>query len=173
MRKANLARHVLIAAACGIGLALGLAVPARSLTPAEAEKVSILLAGLGAELGPFAYDEEEAGRIFDEDELQQGRITAAGLDRESWIRVFDEMFRGYLATIPGDIFSARLSEAMEGIEALSYLTEEQKAEVRPLIEEKIAEIRLLRAEGAVYADMVRPHAAILEAAFETGLAQPE
>lgn len=172
MRK-SLIRHALIAAACGLGLTLGLTFPANSLTSGEAEKVAVLLTDLGSEFGPFAYDEEEAERIFDEDESYQARITAAGFSRETWTRAFNEMFRGYLATIPNNVFSTRLTQATESIETLSHLTEEQKAEVRPMIEEKIAEIQLLRAEGARYADVVRPHSAILETVFETGLAQAD
>lgn len=165
----RLLRQSLLAAIAGIGLALGLTFPANSLSTDEAGKVAALLAELSAELGDFAYDEEEADRIYDEDEASNGRIQAAGFDREEWKEAVDAVFRGYLATIPNDAFSARLTEGLQGFESMSHLSAEQKAEVRPLIEEKIAEIQLLRAEGAAYAKAVAPYAAKVEAAFDTGL----
>ncbi len=165
----RLLRQSLMAAISGIGLALGLTFPANSLTTDEAGKVAALLAELSAELGDFAYDEEEADRIFDEDEASNGRITAAGFDREAWKQAVDVVFRGYLATIPNGVFSARLADGLKGFDSMSHLSAEQKAEVRSLVEEKIAEIQLLRAEGAAYAKTVAPYAAMVEAAFDTGL----
>lgn len=173
MARKSLLRRALVTAICGIGLALGLNFPANGLTRAEADGVAALLVDLGSDFGPFAYDDEEADRIFDEDEAYQNRIAGAGFSRESWRKAFNEMFRGYLATIPNDVFSAKLTEALAAIDSLPQLTEEQKAEVRPMFEEKIAEIQLLRAEGAAHVGMARPHAAILETVFETGLAPTE
>jgi len=161
-------RQSLIAAIAGMSIALGLASPARSLTADEAEKVSILLVELSAELGDFAYDEEEADRIFDEDEAMNGRIAAAGFTRDSWRTALDATFRGYLATIPNDRFSERLSVPMERLDSTLTLSDEQKAEIRASMEEKITEIQLLRAEGADHAEAVRPHAAALEAVFGAG-----
>ena len=169
MKVPFLFRQAVLAAVSGIGLALGLTLPARSLTADEAAKVSAVLADLSGDLGPFAYDEEEAGRIFEEDAAWKGRITAAGFSRESWQRALDETFRGYLATIPTDVFSARLTAALDSIRGISHLTDEQKAELLPMFEEKIAEIQLLRAEGAAFADAARPHAAQIEAVFKAGL----
>lgn len=166
----RLIRQSLAAAVAGIGLALGLTFPAASLTPDEAGRVSALLAELSSELGDFAYDEEEADRIYDEDEAWNGRIAAAGFDRNQWKEAVGAVFRGYLATIPADVFSARLSAALQAIDGMAHLSEEQRTEVRSLFEEKIAEIQSLRAAGAPYADAVRPYAATIEAAFETGLA---
>jgi hypothetical protein len=165
----NPLRQTLVAAVAGVGLALGLAFPAHSLTADEAGKVSALLAQLSSELGDFAYDDEEADRIFDEDEAASGRIRAAGFDRDEWKQAVDAVFRGYLATIPTDVFSARLGEAMQAIDSMSQLSAEQLVEVRSLNEEKIAEIQLLRAEGAAHAKVVAPYAAQVEAAFDTGL----
>ena len=65
--------------------------------------------------------------------------------------------------------SLTTDEAGKVAALLAELSAEQKAEVRPLIEEKIAEIQLLRAEGAAYAKAVAPYAAKVEAAFDTGL----
>lgn len=173
MKVPFLFRQSLLAAVAGIGLALGLTLPARSLTADEAEKVTAVLADLSGDLGTFAYDEEEAGRIFDEDAAYNGRITAAGFSRESWQKALDETFRGYLATIPTAVFSARLTAAFDSLGKISHLTDEQKAAVLPMFEEKIAEIQLLRAEGAAFADVTRPHAARLEALFETSLVPSE
>ena len=58
----RLLRQSLLAGIAGIGLALGLTFPANSLTADQAGKVAALLAELSAELGDFAYDEEEADR---------------------------------------------------------------------------------------------------------------
>lgn len=171
MRKLSLLRRALFAAISGIGLALGMTLPASSLTNDEAARVSSLLIELSSEFGSFAYDEEEANRIYDEDQAWNGRIAAAGFSREQWKEAFDAAFRGYLATIPNTVFSTRLSAALDGLEAVSHLSTEQKKEIRGLLEEKIAEIHLLRAEGAAYADAVRPYAPQLEKAFDTGLGQ--
>lgn len=173
MKVPFLFRQALLAAVAGMGLALGLTLPARSLTADEAEKVATVLVDLSGDLGAFAYDEDEADRIFEEDAALNARIAAAGFSRESWQSAVDETFRGYLAAIPTDVFSARLTQIMQGVEAVSKLTDEQKAEMLPWIEEKIAEIQLLRAEGAPFADTVRPHAAKIEAVFETGLVPSE
>ena len=169
----KLLRQSLIAAVAGISLALGLTFPAASLTADEAGKVSALLAELSSELGDFAYDEEEADRIFDEDEAFNGRIKAAGFDRQEWKEAVGAVFRGYLATIPNDVFSARLSGALQAIDSMSHLSAEDRTEVRTLFEEKIAEIQLLRVEGAAYAKAVTPYAAQIEAAFDTGLGPAE
>ncbi len=170
MKHPSFFRRILIAAISGIGLALGLTFPAKSLSPDEVEKVTLLMVSLAPELGPFAWDEEEADRIFEEDSNWNGEIVAAGFSRQAWKKALDTTFRGYLATIPANVFSARLTEAINGFESASHLSTEQKAELRLLIEEKVAEIQLLRAEGARYADIVRPHAARLETAFDTGFA---
>src|SRR5690606_26103921 len=117
------------------------------------------MVSLAPELGPFAWDEEEADRLFDEDSSWNGEIAAAGFSRDNWRHALDATFKGYLATIPNDVFSRRLTEALDGFDNASHLSDAQKQELRGLIEEKIAEIQLLRAEGARYADLVRPHAA--------------
>lgn len=168
MKKHSLLHRTLIAAISGIGLALGLTLPAKSLSPDEVERVAILVTGLSPDIGPFAYDEEEADRWFDADTEMNGAITAAGFSRESWKKALGATFRGYLATIPANAFSARLTEVLDRLNNSTGLTDIQKAEMRELVEEKIAEIQLLRAEGAAYAELVRPHSATLEAAFETG-----
>lgn len=168
MKHPSFFRRILIAAISGIGLALGLTLPAKSLSPDDVEKVTLLMVSLAPELGPFAWDEEEADRIFEEDSNWNGEIAAAGFSRQAWKNALDTTFRGYLATIPTDVFSNRLTEAIKGFDDAPHLSAEQKTELRSLIEEKIAEIQLLRAEGARYADLVRPHAAKLETAFDTG-----
>ena len=169
MKHPSFIQRILIAAIYGIGLALGLTFPAKSLSPDEVEKVTILMVSLAPELGPFAWDEEEADRLFDEDSSWNGEIAAAGFSRDNWRHALDATFKGYLATIPNDVFSRRLTEALDGFDNASHLSDAQKQELRGLIEEKIAEIQLLRAEGARYADLVRPHVAKLESAFDLAL----
>ncbi len=162
----KLLRQSLAVAIAGIGLALGLTFPANSLTADEAGTVSTLLAELSSELGDIAYDEEEADRIFDEDEASEGRIAAAGFSRESWREALDATFRGYLATIPADEFAELLALPMARLEQAVGFSEEQKAEVRAWAAEKLAELEAMRAEGKDHADVVMPHAAELDALFD-------
>ena len=169
MRNVSCIQRIFASAIAGIGLALWLSSPARSLTAIEADKTSALLVELASEMGEFAYDEEEAGRIFEEDETMNRRIAAAGFSREQWQVSVDAAFRGFLATIPSSVFSARIAEIFARLDASSSLSDAQKAEVRAITREKMAEIQLMRAEGAAYADAVAPYADRLEAAFRTGL----
>lgn len=167
MKKHSLLHRTLIAAIAGIGLALGLTLPAKSLTADEAAKVTALLVELSPDLGPFAYDEEEADRWFDEDAASDGKIAAAGFTRESWRTALGETFRGYLATIPGDVFAEKLAEPIRRLENTPDVPEEQKAEIRAWADEQIAKTQLLRAEGDAYVDIVRSLAHTLDAVFGT------
>lgn len=170
MKKRNsLLVRILLAATTGIGLALWLSFPANSLTVTEADRTTALLAELSAELGEFAYDEEEANRIFDEDEAWNGRIKAAGYSREQWQKSVDAAFRGFLATIPEDVVDAQVRTLFERLDTMASLTSEQKAEIRAATDDKIKEIYSLRAEGEDYADVMRPFAKRMEIAFRTGL----
>jgi hypothetical protein len=166
-KKRSFLARVLSAAIAGIGLALGLTFPADSLTFNEAEKVTALLVELAPDLGPFAYDQDEADRWFDEDAAAEGKIAAAGFTRESWRTALGETFRGYLATIPNDVFAEKLAEPMKRLENASGVSEHQKAEIRAWAEEQIAETQLLRAEGDAYVETVRSLAATLDAVFGT------
>lgn len=165
MKKHSLFYRTIIAAVSGIGLAIGLTLPAESLTVGEAERVAALLVDLTPELSPFAYDEEEADRWFDEDATADGRIAAAGFTRESWKKALGETFRGYLATIPGDVFARRLAGPMERLENTPAASEEQKAEIRIWAQEQIAETQRLRAEGDAYVETIRSIADTLDAVF--------
>jgi hypothetical protein len=137
-----------------------LVLPARALTLEEAGKVVQLLGELEPELGRLAYDEDEADRWFDDDAGLEGRITKAGFTRESWNEALGATFRGYLATIASERFEATFSGLTEKVDA-SDLNAEQKAEMRSFVEEKIAETRALRTQGAQYVDAVQPYAARL------------
>ncbi len=155
-----LGRH-LAAGLLSTSLALGAFVlPARALTVEEAGKVVKLLGELEPELGRLAYDEEEADQWFDDDAGLEGRIAKAGFTRESWKEALDATFRGYLASIAAERFEATFSGLVEKVDA-SDLNAEQKAEMRNFVEEKIAETKALRAEGAQYVDAVQPYAAQL------------
>ena len=167
MKKRSFLGRILRAAIAGIGLALGLTFPAGSLTVDEAQKITELLVSLSPDLGAFAYDEEEADRWFDEDAATGGRITAAGFNRESWKEAVDATFRGYLATIPADVFAEKLAAPIRRLESSTGVSEEQKAEIRAWAEEQIAETQLLRAEGDAYVEIVRSLAAALDAVFGT------
>jgi hypothetical protein len=167
MKKRSFLGRILRTAAAGIGLALGLTFPAGSLTVDEAQKVTALLVELSPDLGAFAYDEEEADRWFDEDAATEGRIAAAGFTRESWKEAVDATFRGYLATIPADVFAKRLAEPMERLESSTGVSDDQKAEIRAWAEEQIAETQALRDEGDAYVDTVRSLAAALDAVLGT------
>jgi len=165
VKKHSLLYRTMIAAISGIGLALGLTLPAKSLTADEAARVTTLLVELAPDLGPFAYDEEEANRWFDED--TEGKIAAAGFSRESWRTALGETFRGYLATIPDDVFAEKLAGPIRRLESAPDLQDDQKAEIRAWADEQIAKTQLLRAEGDTYVDMVRSLAATLDAVFGT------
>jgi hypothetical protein len=158
VKNRSLFSRTLIAAISGIGLALGLSLPAKSLTADEARNVTALLVNLTPDIGPFAYDEEEADRWFDEDAEGEARISAAGFTRESWRKAVGETFRGYLATIPADIFAERLAAPMRRLESAPGISAEQKAEIRAWAQEQIAETQLLRAEGDAYVEIVRSFA---------------
>ena len=145
MKHPSFIQRILIAAISGIGLALGLTFPAKSLSPDEVEKVTILMVSLAPELGPFAWDEEEADRLFDEDSSWNGEIAAAGFSRDNWRHALDATFKGYLATIPNDVFSRRLTEALDGFDNASHLSDAQKQELRGLIESLVETARLVRA----------------------------
>lgn len=166
-KKRSFLARVLRAAIAGIGLALGLTFPADSLTVDEAEKVTALLVELSPDLGPFAYDEEEANRWFDEDAAAEGKIAAAGFNRESWKIALGETFRGYLATIPDDMFAEKLVGPIKMLENAPDIRDDQKAEIRAWAEEQIAETQLLRAEGDAYVEVVRSFANALDAVFGT------
>lgn len=173
MKKHSLFHRTLMAAISGIGLALGLTLPANSLTRTEAESVIMLVISLSPDIGPFAYDEEEADRWFDADAEMNGAIADAGFNRDGWRQALNATFRGYLATIPANVFSAKLTGALDRLVNSTTLSDEQKAEIRAMLEEKIAEIQLLRAEGAAYVETVRPHSARLALAFDLGLGEED
>lgn len=154
-------RRRIAAGLLAASLALGaLVLPAGALSLEEAGKVVQLLGELEPELGRLAYDDEEADRWFDDDAGLEGRIAKAGFTRESWNEALGATFRGYLATIASERFEATFSGLTEKVDA-SDLNAEQKAEMRSFVEEKIAETRALRAEGAQYVDIVQPYAAKL------------
>jgi hypothetical protein len=167
MKKHSLLYRTMIAAISGIGLALGLTLPSSSLTLDEAGRVTTLLVELAPDIGPFSYDEEEADRWFDEDAATGGKIATAGFTRESWRKALDETFRGYMATIPNDVFAEQLAGPIERLENAPDISGEQKAEIRAWAKERIAETQLLRAEGDAYVDIVKSLADTLDAVFGT------
>ena len=165
MKKRSFLARVLQTAVAGIGLALGLTLPAKGLTLDETGRVTALLVELAPDFGPYAYDEEEADRLFDEDAAWEGRIAAAGFSRDSWREALHATFRGYLATIPADEFAKRLSAPITRLEQAPGFSDEQKAEVRAWANEELAKLEAMREEGKSHADAVMPHAEELDALF--------
>lgn len=165
MTKRSFFARALRVAIAGIGLALGLSFPAGGLTLNEAGRVTALLAELAPEIGPYSYDEEEADRIYDDDAGAGGRIAAAGFSRDAWREAVDAAFRGYLATIPEEEFSRRVSMPMQRLQEADSLTDEQKAEIRAWAEEEIAKLLTMRDEGANHLEAVAPHAAEFDRLF--------
>lgn len=153
-------RLVLAAAFC---LAALLASPALALTSAEATKVADLIAALQPSLGKFAYDEEIARSWFEQDSEDRGLIRAAGFTAETWEKAVGETFRGLMALTPQseiDALRRRLDAARTGFPQLSAA---QRAELLQSFEEEFARTLRLRAEGAAFADIVRPIAPRLNA----------
>ncbi|MCZ0732929.1 hypothetical protein [Phreatobacter sp. AB_2022a] len=156
-------RLVLAAALC---LAALLASPAFALTSAEATKVADLIAALQPSLGKFAYDEEIARSWFEQDSEDRGLIRAAGFTAESWEKAVGETFRGLMALTPQseiDALRRRLDAARTGFPQLSAA---QRAELLQSFEEEFARTLKLRAEGAAFADIVRPIAPRLNALIQ-------
>ena len=165
MKKTSFLARVLQTAVAGTALALGLTLSAKALTLEETGRVTALLVELAPDLGPYAYDEEEADRLFDEDAASENLIAAAGFSRDSWREALAVTFSGYLATIPEDEFSRRLSQPMQRLDEAAGLSDEQKAEIRAWAEQEIAALVKLREEGARHLDAVRPHAEELDRLF--------
>jgi len=129
---------------------------ALALTPHDASAVVGLIAALQPEFGQFAYDEEIAADWFQRDAAEKGLIAAAGFTAESWEVALGETMRGFLATMPMaelDAIFARLKDAISG---MKEMTDAQKDETIAAVDEQIAGLMALRAEGAAFADTVRP-----------------
>lgn len=142
-----------------LGIVLS-SLPALALSPGEAQKVVELLEKLESEHGMIAYDEEEAGQIFEDD--REGLIEKAGFSRESWKTAFDAVMQGYMALVPQSEVDATLGEIKTRFESATGLTVEQKAALQAMYDEQVAIILAYREEGREHMDVVRPLAERLE-----------
>lgn len=140
--------------AAALVLLVGAAQPALALTSAEAEAVVDIVEQLAADMGEGMVI--EAGGIFyDYDSLGAALIPAAGFDRQGWIKAYEAVARGYMATIPADEFNAIFEEPLAMLEA-SALPDDQKAMLREHVDGLIAEAQQARLSGMEYAGIVRP-----------------
>jgi hypothetical protein len=142
-----------ILSAALIGLVLSV-LPAVALSPAEAEKVIVLVEQLEPEHGQIAYDEDEADQWFEGD--TEGRIEKAGFTRESWKAAFDATLQGYLALLPQSEIDAKLGAVKASLDGASGLSADQKAAVQALYHEQVAAIRTYRLNGQKHMNIVRP-----------------
>ena len=129
---------------------------ALALTASEAETVAGLIERLEPQAGGFAYDEEEADRLYDEDEAADGLIAAAGFDRDAWRAALDATFRGFLAALPEEEFTATVSTLRARLDASRSITEEQRAALLEMVVENVGRLETMREEGARDAAAVRP-----------------
>lgn len=144
-----------------------LAPPALALTSAEATKVADLIAALQPSLGKFAYDDDIARTWFERDAEDGGLIRAAGFTAQSWEKAVGETFRGLMALTPQseiDELRRKLDAARTGFPQLSAA---QRAELLQSFEEEFQRTLALRAEGAAFADIVRPIAARLNTILQS------
>lgn len=137
--------------------------PAAALTPDEAEKVTDLLVALTPTLGRFAYDEEIARDWFAQD-AEEGRvIQEAGFTAESWSRAVRETVQGFIASMGEDELAALHQDLCGGIRTLRQLGGSRAVEALKAIDEEYGRLLARRAEGAAFADAVRPIAPRLRA----------
>ncbi|GLI94263.1 hypothetical protein [Methylocystis echinoides] len=129
---------------------------ALALTAAEAAKVADVIAALQPAFGTFSYDEEISRDWFERDAEEDRLIQKAGFTAESWETAVGETFRGLVALMPQseiDALRAKIDSSMAGF---SQSSEEQRAELKQEFEAQFARMLTLRAEGAAFADAVRP-----------------
>lgn len=148
-------RRVTVIATLIAGLALA-ATPAVALTTEEATRVADIISALQPSLGLFAYDEEIADAWFEADAAGEGVIAAAGFDAQSWNVAVDETFRGLMALMPQQQVDDLRALLDLGKNNLGDISEAQKAQLVADLEAEFAAFLALRAEGAAFADAVRP-----------------
>lgn len=157
-------RRLLSAALCA-GFLLA-ADPAVALTRDEATKVADLLAALQPAFGSFAYDEEIVGDWFERDAAERGLIAAAGFTAESWKIAVADTFRGLAALAPQSEIEAIRAKLDAGADGLVALNAAQKAEALRALRTELARMLAFRAEGARFAEIVRPLAPRLKAILD-------
>ncbi|MCR4520289.1 MULTISPECIES: hypothetical protein [Bosea] len=141
--------------------------PAVALTRDEVAKVAELIAALQPGFGSFAYDEEIVGEWFERDSAERGLIRAAGFTAESWKIAVSETFRGLAALAPQSEIDALRAKLDAGASGLVGLNAAQKAEALQAPRVEFARMLAFRAEGARFADTVRPLAPRLKAVLDS------
>lgn len=147
-------------------LSLALTTSASALTDQEAAEVVRLIEQLQPELGPVAYDEEEAEIWFARDAVRERLIIKAGFTRQSWRAAFDATMRGYIAAIPEARIDALFREMRLRLEKAPRLTAEQRATAIEFVATERERLDALRAAGHPDAEVVRPFTARLSRLIE-------
>ena len=140
--------------------------PAAALTREEAAKVVDLIAALQPAFGAFAYDEEIVGDWFERDAAERGLIRAAGFTAESWKTAVGDTFRGLAALAPQSEIDAMQAKLDDGAGGLIALNPAQKAEALQAFRTEFARMLAFRAEGARFAEIMRPLAPRLKAILD-------
>lgn len=137
---------------------------AAALDGREAAAVTEVLEALAPDRGePVYYDEEAADDWYAFDAEGDGLIPAAGFSREGWHTAYERTLKGLIALIPQSDFDAAHDGIEKRIAALHGLTDEQKRELVNDFKAQADRNKIYRAEGAAYAETVRPVAARLRA----------
>lgn len=157
-------RRILAVALCA-GF-LSVADPAVALTRDEVARVADLIAALQPAFGSFAYDEEIVADWFERDAAERGLIRAAGFTAESWKIAVADTFRGLAALAPQSEIDAIRAKLDAGASGLVALNAAQKAEALQALRAEFARMLAFRAEGAGFADTVRPLAPRLKAILD-------
>ncbi|WEK49810.1 MAG: hypothetical protein P0Y66_19260 [Candidatus Kaistia colombiensis] len=130
--------------------------PAYALTRQEAIVVVKLVQALSPEFGKLAYDDTAADDWFEADAESDRRISRAGFTQETWKTALDATVTGYVATLPEDEFRAILATLRANAENRGSLTAAQRRARLEWGDEGILRLETMRAEGAPYAEIVRP-----------------
>ena len=141
--------------------------PAVALTRDEAARVAELIAALQPDFGPFAYDAEIVAEWFERDAADRGLIRASGFTAESWKTAVGDTFRGLAALAPQSEIDALRAKLDVGTGGLAALNAAQKAEALQALRVEFERMLAFRAEGARFADTVRPLAPRLKAILDT------
>lgn len=143
---------------------LFLASYAVALESRQAAIVADVLETLAAERGePVYFDDEAADDWHEFDADGYGLIPAAGFTRESWQVAYEQTMKGLMALMPQSEFDAMFGNVEEKVAALQGLTAEQKRELADDFMAEAERVKAYRAEGAPFAEAVRPVAGRLRA----------
>jgi hypothetical protein len=159
------------AATLSLALATALTTQASALTDQEAATVVTLIERLQPELGPIAYDEEEAEIWFARDAVRERLIVKAGFTRQSWRAAFDATMRGYIATIPQARIDALFKQMRQRLEQAPRMTAEQRATAVEFVAAERERLDAIRTAGRPDAEVVRPFSARLSRLMESEIGE--